>query len=379
MRVLIDGGISSSGGYVRFLRGILSAGAIPNDVEVSLLCSPNLAEKMGTTLDRNVDVIAEPELAITTSRLRRRRWWSKGYPDLVTRLDPDVIFHPLGFLRKAPGGTRSVVAFLNMLPFDVREIKRYGISRRALMFLQWRLKALAALRGADGVIFQSEYVRKEANRQVKGTSMQAVIPAANDAHFRLDEAPTPRSLGSPIEVLYVSTIFLYKHQWNVVEAVGSLREDLGLDIRLRLFGSGEPVAKKKLDQRIRELGAGPYTKVTGDVPLDEDEMAALYRGTDLFVFASSCESFPTILLEAMGAGLPIACSDRCAMPDILQDGGAFFDPESPASIAAALRKLVQDPELRSRCATKAHEYERRYSWGKTAGEVFGFLRNVADR
>jgi glycosyltransferase involved in cell wall biosynthesis len=375
MHVLIDGGNSGSGGYIRFLRGILSAGAISADTSVSLLCSPEIAAEMGE-LDESVAVLSEPALS-SPLLLQRKRWWWRSYPELVQRIAPDVVFHPSGVVRGDAGRVPSVISILNMLPFDMREIRRYGVSRQAATFLRWRMRAMISLRKADGVIFQSDYVRRAVNRQVRSIKAQTVVPAAIDKHFRADEKPLPKLLSPAIKVLYVSTIYLYKHQWHVVEAVSSLRKELGLDIRLSLFGRGEPVAERKLARRIKDLGAGEFTTVAGDTPLNEDQMAALYRSADLFVFASSCESFPTILLEAMGAGLPIASSDRCAMPDILRDGGVYFDPEKPKTIVAALRELVSDPELRLRCATKAHERESQYSWARTAGQVFAFLGEVS--
>ena len=58
-----------------------------------------------------------------------------------------------------------------------------------------------------------------------------------------------------------------------------------------------------------------------------DDLHQKYLDADLGLFASSCENMPNILLETMGAGLPIACSNRQPMPEILKNGGEYFDPE----------------------------------------------------
>lgn len=44
--------------------------------------------------------------------------------------------------------------------------------------------------------------------------------------------------------------------------------------------------------------------------IDHDKLTDIYKNADGFVFASSCENQPIILLEAMAAGLPIACSNK---------------------------------------------------------------------
>ena len=76
----------------------------------------------------------------------------------------------------------------------------------------------------------------------------------------------------------------------------------------------------------------------------------------------------------MEAGLPIACSDRGPMPEILKDGGMYFNPESVFSITECLRYLFERPELRTRLGKKARKYARSYNWKKCADETFSFLQ-----
>jgi glycosyltransferase involved in cell wall biosynthesis len=79
----------------------------------------------------------------------------------------------------------------------------------------------------------------------------------------------------------------------------------------------------------------------------------------------------------MASGLPIACSDRMAMPEMLRDAGTYFDPEDPVSVAGALRPLLTDPELRRRNGALAHRYAREYTWERSAAAVVDFLRRVS--
>ncbi len=110
-----------------------------------------------------------------------------------------------------------------------------------------------------------------------------------------------------------------------------------------------------------------------------DEIPALLAKADLFIFASSCERFPVTLGEAMASGLPIACSDRGPMPEVLEDGGAYFDREDPDSIAAAIEDLINDPGKRTRLAARAKELSRQYSWSRCAHETFSFIAKIAKR
>ncbi len=86
---------------------------------------------------------------------------------------------------------------------------------------------------------------------------------------------------------------------------------------------------------------------------------------------------PNILLEGMASGLPIACSDRGPMPEVLGDAGVYFDPEDVGSIRRAIQQLIVSPELRSEKAQAAFERICGYSWRRCADETFGFLAEVA--
>ncbi len=87
---------------------------------------------------------------------------------------------------------------------------------------------------------------------------------------------------------------------------------------------------------------------------------------------------PNILLEGMAAGLPIACSNRGPMPEMLGDGGVYFDPESTPEMIHALRQLIASPELRTRLAQTSFERSHAYSWSQCARETFSFLAEMAN-
>lgn len=58
------------------------------------------------------------------------------------------------------------------------------------------------------------------------------------------------------------------------------------------------------------------------------------------------------MLEAMARGVPVACSDRAAFPEVAGDAALLFDPDEPAGVAAALARLVQDESLRRKLTTR---------------------------
>jgi glycosyltransferase involved in cell wall biosynthesis len=163
----------------------------------------------------------------------------------------------------------------------------------------------------------------------------------------------------------------------VVEAVAALREQ-GLPIVLDLVGPAYPPALRRLNQMLSKLDPGRRWVIYHGAIAFED-LHIRYRDADLGLFASSCENMPNILLEAMASGLPIACSNRGPMPEILGPAGLYFDPEQPFDIARALNELIRSPQLRADLAQASFERSLQYSWELCASDTFKFLEQVARR
>jgi glycosyltransferase involved in cell wall biosynthesis len=167
----------------------------------------------------------------------------------------------------------------------------------------------------------------------------------------------------------------YKHQWNVAEAAARLRRE-GMPVDLELAGKSYPAALRRLHATLERVDPdGAFVHYRGPVPFRD--VHNLYDRAEVFVFASSCENMPNVLLEAMASGLPIACARRGPMPAMLGDAGVYFDPDDPASIADAVRSLAADATLRERCAKAAFARSSEYSWGRCAARTLAFLGVVA--
>jgi glycosyltransferase involved in cell wall biosynthesis len=245
-----------------------------------------------------------------------------------------------------------------------------------LKMLLLRAGQSSTYRRADGVIFLNDYARDvvlEATGPLPGRT--AVIPHGVTDAFRL--APRRQSPAGafsherPFRLLYVSNIEPYKHQWHVVDAVARLRR-AGLPIVLALVGHPYSLALPRLRAALAAADPdGHVIRFSG--PAAHADLVRHYHDADAFVFASSCENMPNILLEAMAAGLPIACADRGPMPGVLGDAGLYFDPEAPATIAAAIERLFGDATLRATLAEGAHRRAAAFSWTRCADETFAFL------
>jgi len=310
--------------------------------------------------------------------LASRFFWQYRRLPRLAKQKCDVLF--------APGGSctaqfRPVVTMSrNLLPFEPREMLRYAPSRVFARTLLLRRLQSRSMRGADGTIFLSEYARRTvADGAGVVPRRAAIIPHGIDERFfqppREQRPMLAYSRSAPFRILYTSIIDLYKHPWNVVEAVARLRRE-GFPVCLDLVGPGYAPALRRLSRTLnRHDPRREFVHYHGAVP--HADLPHRYRAADLFVFASTCENLPNILLEAMASGLPIACSDRGPMPEILGDGGVYFDPLDPAAIARGLRRMLTDPAARRQFAESAHRRARSFSWERCARETWAFLAEAA--
>lgn len=321
--------------------------------------------------------VHEPDL--DGDLVRRTAWQQLALPWRSRHAGCSVHFAPGG---TAPASLRPrVVMCRNMLPFDEVERARYRGTATGLRLGVLRLAQARSLSSADGVIFLTEYARDAVLARLPRRP-RAVTIVPHGVHERfLRPPPLPRAIEActseaPFRWVYVSTVTRYKHQVKVLEAVRGLRAE-GWPVALDLVGVEEDVRSgRALREALRRWDPeGRWARYLGHVPFDD--LPGVYARADGVLYASSCENMPNILLESMASGLPIACSDRGPMPEVLGDGAIYFDPEDVGDIARAARVLVRDPALRLRLAERAYTRVQRFTWEACAHGTLAFLAAVA--
>jgi len=140
-------------------------------------------------------------------------------------------------------------------------------------------------------------------------------------------------------ILHVGALQTRKNIARLVEAFETLDESW----RLVLAGAAGFGAAGILE-RIARSPARARIEMPGYVT--PAELAIWYARATVFAFPSLDEGFGMPLLEAMAAGTPVVTSNRSALPEVAGDAALLVDPEDTAALAAALRQLTGDRELR---------------------------------
>lgn len=312
------------------------------------------------------------------SLLFRLRWQRYVLPREAQHEGCSILFVPGG---SHSGKFRPVVTMSqNLLPFEWREMIRYGVSFNLLKLFVRRMSQSNTFKRSDGLIFLTRYAQ-QAVHKVTGPLQceERLISHGVDSRFanppRRQRRVEACAHSRPFRILYVSIVSAYKHQWHVLDAVAKLRSATGWALTIDFVGAAHfPSLRKLRRQMSKHDGQGRWATYRGE--MKHEDLPAIYSAADVVVFASSCENQPIILIEAMSAGLPIACSNMGPMPEVLGDAGVYFAPEDPGSIANALYKLMISPDLRSDLAQKAYERAKGYSWRLCSDQTFGFLADV---
>lgn len=370
----LDASRNRSGGAIAHINGLLG-GADPRAhgiKQVHLFGHDTLIQRVDDFPWLTKHCVSATKHSVLLQVLWQRFW----LPILARKLDIQVMFNTdAGSVYPIQP---SITLSQDMLSYEPGEMQRYRWLSWARLRLEiLKIVQLARLKNSTVAVFLTRHAYSVIGSQTTLRKVE-IIPHGIDARFLEAGQQRPsRELTNPIRILYVSNTAPYKHQWHVVEAVSIARGWTGRDLKLRLVGGGSGDAQQRLLQAMATYNVKDnFVEQIPFVP--HEQIIAELHAADLFVFASSCENLPITLLEAMAAGVPIACSNRGPMPEILGSVNPYFDPEVPETIAHAIVQLINDPALRDASVKSAMNLSRHFNWKQCADASWKLLASVVD-
>ena len=146
---------------------------------------------------------------------------------------------------------------------------------------------------------------------------------------------------------------------TALRALALIRKSLP-DVRLTVAGSGPELAA--LEAFCRELRVEESVQFCGT--LDRDGMAALYRSAAVVLNPSLVDNMPNSVLEAMASGVPVISTNVGGVPFIVRQDvtGLMVPAGDPQAMAAAVLRVLGDPELAGRLAAAAKLDVQQYAW-----------------
>jgi glycosyltransferase involved in cell wall biosynthesis len=106
------------------------------------------------------------------------------------------------------------------------------------------------------------------------------------------------------------------------------------------------------------------------------ELALLYNSARVFVFPSFYEGFGLPPLEAMACGLPVVCSSKTSLPEVVGDSALMFSPDDIPAMLVKVEECWNNEQTRDRLRKSGAERARNFNWENTGRAVFDIFEGV---
>jgi glycosyltransferase involved in cell wall biosynthesis len=225
----------------------------------------------------------------------------------------------------------------------------------------------------DHVITISEHSRQDLLQHVPLRSDQVTVTPLGLDSGRFRPADHRRE-GRPY-VLCVAGSDPTKNVGCLIEAFAKVSEPLRS--RFDLLLAGDVCQRGDIRAAVDRLGVGAQTQLVGRV--SDEELIAYYQQATVFVFPSLYEGFGLPVLEAMGCGCPVICSNLSSLPEVAGDAALLIDPQDSSHLAATLSRVLESPALQGDLRSRGLARANQFSWDRTAAETVAVYQRVAGR
>jgi glycosyltransferase involved in cell wall biosynthesis len=307
---------------------------------------------------------AEP-IVIKTPKYSISELFSFSKP--LTDIKADIFFTPhytLGFKLPCP----SIVTIHDLIHIHFKP--RFGLlgSHYAKFMINHAGKSSAV------ILTVSENTKNDIQRHFPKWSykVRIVYPAVDTDIFNQyppnEVADFKRIKSLPDDfMLYAGALKHHKNPQALVEIVNKLKFPLVIATQ----------DKREFNNEI--LPALNDKKMMNIISIDSyNELAILYNCARLFVFPSLYEGFGLPPLEAMACGLPVVCSNRASLPEVVGDSALMFSPDNLSDMLTKVNLLWHDDSMRDKLRTRGLERVHMFDWSKSARTIFEILNEVVE-
>lgn len=323
---VIPGGV---GGTEIYLRNLLTALAeIDHANEYFVFTNRETGSDLVPSQD-NFRQVPQPVRA--TLRPARILWEQSGLPAAARRHRVEVMLNP-GFTCPWFASCPNVTVFHDL------QHKRHPEFFRWFDLPFWNLLLWAAIRRSRSLIAVSRATQVDLLRYY-GAPSRVIHHGVEPAFFEIAKRREPGNY-----LLCVSTLHPHKNLERLIRVYGEAR-----DIPYLVIAGLRGFAAERLERQ-----AGRHVRFTGWVP--REELYELFRCARGFIFPSRFEGFGMPVLEAMAAGVPVACSDIPPLREIADGCAIFFDPDDDQRMHAAMARVLEDESLVEAARARAMEF-----------------------
>ncbi len=185
-----------------------------------------------------------------------------------------------------------------------------------------------------------------------------VVPNALDLgqfEFRLRTSSEPK-------LVWLRAFHRVYRPWLAVETLGEVIASYP-EAHLAMYGPDKPDGScAKTEAAIRRLGLEGRVSIGGAVPAEE--VPGRLQHGDIFLNTSTVDNAPRSVVEAMACGLCVVSTDVGGLAHLARDGheGLLVPPDEPREMAAAVRRILEEPGLAAQLSRQGREVAGRHDW-----------------
>jgi glycosyltransferase involved in cell wall biosynthesis len=243
----------------------------------------------------------------------------------------------------------------------------------------WRLKEVQkSLQRADLVILLNNFDKTYASEQL-GVPAGRIRVAGNGIPGGFVGLPfRPESEWPESEPIRIAVLGSFSQKKGIAYSVPALNEILRAypTVEVGFFGAGVPeeTVYREIDEDLRP-------RVTVQPRFEHEKLPELMRPYRIQLMASVTEGFGKVLVEGMACGLAPITTDTPGPMEVARDGeNALVVPRrDTGALVSALRRLIEDRDLRGRLRAGAYETAQTYSWAAIAAKRLGFYEEALKR
>lgn len=255
--------------------------------------------------------------------------------------------------------------------------------------LFWTLKMKAAIWSSDRLLTISEAAKAEIveyiGADVNSIDVTSCAPGPAfrriDDPGRLDAARERAGLPQGVSlIVFVGGLAPHKNLHGLLDGFEQVLDEGALgDVHLALVGDFRGAGFfSNYDSLAERVASNPALadRVHFSNYVSDEDLVALYNSAMAVAMPSYSEGFGLPAVEAMACGAPVLSSDCGSLPEVVGEAGIYFDPFDIASIAAAIRRMVNEEGQREALSTIAQERAAGFTWERAARMALQHLETL---
>ena len=329
------------------------------------------------TYNSGLETVSYSGVAVADSLLAERIWHVTSLPSFARKHGYSAILYPSGTkLLPLKFNVPAVVVIQDILS-DVYQNSDDG-------FINGLLRS--QLKRVHRIIAASTYIRDDLIKLKIPENKIQVIHNGIDTNLFFPRASSgneavlihPFSIRRPY-IIYASRVtYPIKQHVELIRGFELFKKKTSAPHRLVLAGA-DGMNAEMVHREVLNSPVASDILLSGYFP--HQNLPELYSAADACIFPSSVEGVGLPVLEAMACGIPVACANAGALPEIAGDAALYFDQNSPEEIADAIGNVVRDGNganeaRREALVSRGLEWVTQFSWSKCAKETLDAVERV---